>query len=300
MTPAQEALVDGAVLDAVSIEEGTPPAGRRERSPRRAARPPGTGFFRLREDIPDRLRRPLVMGSIVVPLLVWTVLSATHAVKPLFLPSPMSVVRAGWDLAASGLLWSDASATLTRIGISFALVVLISVPLGLAMGTFASLRAVFEPMISFFRYMPAPAFIPLLIMWLGFGESAKVTLLFIGTVFFNTVMSADVAAHVPKELINASYTLGARRWAVVRKVVVPHSVPGLVNAMRVNIAATTNLVVVAELIAAQEGLGYRITRAQRFLQTDQIFAVLIVIGAIGVMFDVGFRLLRNWVAPWAR
>ena len=297
MTPAQQALLaDRAVLDA-RPEDGIEVVRRRARRP---ARPPATGFFRLREPIPDRLRRPLVVGSVIVPLLLWEVITATHAVKPLFLPSPASVIRALRDLATSGLLWTDAQATLTRIGISFALVVVVSVPLGLAMGSFPSLRAIFEPMISFFRYMPAPAFIPLLIVWLGFGESAKITLLFIGTVFFNTVMSADVAAQVPKELINASYTLGARRWAVVRKVIVPHSIPGLVNAMRVNIAATTNLVVVAELIAAQEGLGYRITRAQRFLQTDQIFAVLIVIGIIGITFDVGFRLLRNAVAPWAR
>lgn len=297
MTPAQEAmLADRAVLDPPMPDKSGPATPR----PRRPVRPPGTGFLRLREDIPDRIRRPLVVASIVAPLLLWEVLTATRAVKPLFLPSPASVIRALGDLASSGLLWSDAQATLTRIGISFALVVLISVPLGLAMGSFGSLRAIIEPMVSFFRYMPAPAFIPLLIVWLGFGESAKITLLVIGTVFFNTVMSADVAAQVPKELINASYTLGARRWAVVRKVIVPHSIPGLINAMRVNIAATTNLVVVAELIAAQEGLGYRITRAQRFLQTDQIFAVLIVIGIIGITIDVGFRLLRNAVSPWAR
>ena len=301
MTPAQEAvLAERPADEAVAVEAGPGPSAARRTRRRRPARPPATGFFRLREDIPDRVRRPLILASIALPFLVWTLLSATHAVKPLFLPSPAAVARAFGDLAGSGLLWSDMSATLTRVGISFALVVLVSVPLGLAMGTFPSLRAIFEPMIGFVRYMPAPAFIPLLIVWLGFGESAKITLLFIGTVFFNTVMSADVAAQVPKELINASYTLGARRWAVVRKVVIPHSVPGLINAMRVNIAATWNLVVVAELIAAQEGLGYRITRAQRFLQTDQIFAVLIVIGILGVASDVIFRVLRNAVAPWAK
>lgn len=300
MTPREVVLAERPPDQAVAVDTGPAPSSARRPRRRRAARPPATGFFRLREDIPDRLRRPLVLASIALPFLVWTLLSATHAVKPLFLPSPAAVARAFGDLASSGLLWSDASATLTRVGISFALVVVVSVPLGLAMGTFPSMRAIFEPMIGFVRYMPAPAFIPLLIVWLGFGESAKITLLFIGTVFFNTVMSADVAAQVPKELINASYTLGARRWAVVRKVVIPHSVPGLINAMRVNIAATWNLVVVAELIAAQEGLGYRITRAQRFLQTDQIFAVLIVIGILGVASDVIFRVLRNAVAPWAR
>jgi NitT/TauT family transport system permease protein len=148
--------------------------------------------------------------------------------------------------------------------------------------------------------MPAPAFIPLLIIWLGLGESSKIGLLVIGTVFFNTLMSADAAALVPEELIDASYTLGAARWTVVRKVILPHALPGLIDAMRVNIAATWNLVVVAELIAAQSGLGYRIARAQRFLQTDQIFAVLIVIGVIGVTIDLAFRAVRNAAAPWAR
>lgn len=295
MTP-REVLV----ADAVTSPDGEDPVVVRRTRRRQSSHTPATGFFRLREEIPDRLRRPLVLASIATPLLLWTLLSATHAVKPLFLPSPVTTWDAGWELAASGQLWTDASATLTRVAIGFTIVVLVSVPLGLAMGTFPSLRAVFEPMIGFVRYMPAPAFIPLLVVWLGIGESAKITLLVIGTVFFNTMMSADVAARVPKELVDASYTLGARRWAVVRKVVIPHSVPGLLDAMRVNIAATWNLVVVAELIASQEGLGYRITRAQRFLQTDQIFAVLIVIGIIGVSLDLGFRLLRNSVSPWAR
>jgi len=238
--------------------------------------------------------------SAVVPLLAWIVLSGTGLVSPLFLPSPAAVVRAFTSLASSGQLGHDLAATLTRVGIGFGLVVLISVPLGLAIGTFPACRALFEPMIGLLRYMPAPAFIPLLIIWLGLGESSKIGLLVIGTVFFNTLMSADAAALVPEELIDASYTLGASRWAVMRKVILPHSLPGLIDAMRVNIAATWNLVVVAELIAAQEGLGYRIARAQRFLQTDQIFAVLIVIGLIGVSIDLLFRAVRNAAAPWAR
>jgi NitT/TauT family transport system permease protein len=238
--------------------------------------------------------------SAVVPLAVWAVVSGAGAVDPVFLPTPAAVARAGGELWSSGALWHDLTATLTRVGIGFGIVVLISVPLGLAIGSFASIRAVFEPMIALLRYMPAPAFIPLLIIWLGLGETSKIALLVIGTVFFNTLMSADAAALVPRELIDASYTLGANRRTVMRKVIFPHSLPGLIDAMRVNIAATWNLVVVAELIAAQSGLGYRITRAQRFLQTDQIFFVLIVIGVIGVIIDLSFRSLRNAVAPWAR
>jgi NitT/TauT family transport system permease protein len=257
-------------------------------------------MLRLREQVPDRLRWPMAVASVLIPFVVWTALSSTGAVNPLFLPSPASVLRALGRLASGGELWTDVRATLSRVVIGFALVVLISVPLGLAMGTWPAARALFEPMIALVRYMPAPAFIPLLTIWLGLGESSKIALLVIGTVFFNTLMSADVAAQVPAELINVSYTLGAGRWQVIRKVIVPFTVPGLLDAMRVNLAACWNLVVVAELIAAQEGLGYRIVRAQRFRQTDTIFAVLIVIGLIGVAMDMGFRFLRDRVAPWAR
>jgi NitT/TauT family transport system permease protein len=210
------------------------------------------------------------------------------------------VARALADLVTTGELQADALATMQRVGIGFALAMVIAVPMGLAMGTFPSARALFEPVIGLLRYMPAPAFIPLLIIWLGLGEAPKIALLVIGTVFFQTLMSADVAAQVPAELIDASYTLGASKWSVVRKVILPHSVPGIIDAMRVNIAATFNLVVVAELVASQKGLGHRITQAQRFLHTDQIFAVLIVIGVIGVTIDLLFRLLRNLVAGWAR
>ncbi len=256
-------------------------------------------LLRLREDVPPRIRRPLVVLSLLTPLVAWTVLSASGLVNPRFLPSPAAVVRAGIELIGDGVLLTDAMATLSRIGIGFLLVVLVSVPLGLAMGSLPTVRTMFEPMIGLIRYMPAPAFIPLLIIWLGIGEASKIGLLFIGTVFFNTLMTADVAALVPKQLIDVSYTLGARRWVVFRKVIFPHSLPGVIDAMRVNIAATWQLVVVAELVAATSGLGYRASRALRFLRTDQIFVVLIVVGVIGVVMDFGFRLLRKGVARWA-
>lgn len=253
----------------------------------------------FREELPLRTRRLIVALSLIAPLVAWVLLSASHLVNPIFLPSPLAVVKAGVALVTSGTLFGDMGATIGRVAVGFALVVVVSVPLGIAMGTIPTVRVMFEPAIGLVRYMPAPAFIPLLIIWLGLGEGSKIALLFIGTLFFNTLMTADVAALVPRQLIEASYTLGAGRWTVLRKVILPHSVPGMIDAMRVNIAATWNLVVVAELIAAQAGLGYRITRAQRFLQVDQIFAVLIVIGIIGVSMDLGFRLLKRWVAPWA-
>jgi len=170
--------------------------------------------------------------------------------------------------------------------------------LGTFMGTFASIRALMEPIIGIVRYMPAPAFIPLLILYFGVGETPKILLIFIGTLFFNTLMIMDAVKFVPKELIETSYTLGGKRHQVLLNVIFPFILPSIIDACRVNIAASWNLVIVAELVAATEGLGRRISVAQRFLRTDQIFAGLIVIGLIGLSFDLLFRLLLRVSCKW--
>jgi len=236
---------------------------------------------------------------VAAPLLGWWALASSGAVDPVFLPAPLDVLRAGRELLASGDLVRDALASLERVALGFGLAIAVSVPLGLLIGSFRAAEALLEPLLALLRYLPASAFIPLLLIWLGLGEPSKVGLLFIGTVFFNTLMTADVVRLVPNELIQVSFTLGARRGAVLRKVMVPHALPGMIDAMRVNAAAAWNFVVVAELVASTSGLGYRIVRAQRFLQTDKIFAVLVVIGLIGLALDLSFRRLRHAVAGWA-
>ena len=130
------------------------------------------------------------------------------------------------------------------------------------------------------------------------GEPSKIAMLFIGTVFFNTLMTADVVRHVPRSIIDVSYTLGARRGEIVHKVIVPHSMPGIIDAVRVNAAAAWNFVVVAELVNATAGLGYRIVRAQRFLQTDKIFVGILLIGLLGLLMDQALRLAHRRAFPW--
>lgn len=253
----------------------------------------------IRQNIPRGARGVLITIGVITPLLAWWALTASQAVNPVFLPSPQDVLRAGQELIVSGELAADTLATVRRVVLGFGLAVLVSVPLGLLIGSFRAGEALFEPLLALLRYLPASAFIPLLLIWLGLGEPSKVGLLFIGTVFFNTLMTADVVRLVPRELIQVSYTLGANRREVLRKVIFPHALPGMIDAMRVNAAAAWNFVVVAELVASTSGLGYRIVRSQRFLQTGRIFAVLIVIGLIGLALDLSFRKLRSSVAGWA-
>ncbi|ALG07265.1 ABC transporter permease [Kibdelosporangium phytohabitans] len=266
--------------------------------PRRSRPKTQSALLSIRKPISRSAKLTLTVMGFAVPLLVWVLLSATEVVDPTFLPSPVATVAAGWEMAQSGQLFTDLWATVERILYGFGLAILVSVPIGMAIGTFSAGRAFFEPIMSMLRYLPASAFIPLLMIWLGVGEELKIGVLFIGTVFYNTFMTADVVRSVPPQLINVSYTLGARRNEVLRKVIVPHSLPGIIDAIRVNVAAAFNLVVVAEVVASTTGLGRKIMQAQRFLSTDEIFAVLIVIGVCGVLTDLLLRLLRDRVGRW--
>ncbi|NEO34331.1 MAG: ABC transporter permease [Symploca sp. SIO3C6] len=256
-------------------------------------------FWRIVEDIPQGLTWILMALSIGVPLIVWWLLSNSGFVEPLFLPSPAQVLAAIKSLWASGDLSKDIIYSLFRVIAGFLLAAVISIPLGTLMGTFPSIRALTEPIIGIVRYMPAPAFIPLLILYFGVGEAPKILLIFIGTLFFNTLMVMDAVKFVPKELIETSYTLGGQRHQVLLQVIFPFILPNVIDACRVNMAASWNLVIVSELVAATEGLGRRISVAQRFLKTDQIFAGLIVIGLIGLAIDILFRLLLRFTCKWS-
>jgi NitT/TauT family transport system permease protein len=186
------------------------------------------------------------------------------------------------------------------VAIGYAISMLIAVTVGSLMGLYRSAESLLEAPIGFLRYIPATALVPLMLFWLGVDEMPKVVLIVIGSAFFNILMVADVVRNVPRELVNAAYTLGAGRMRVLRRVVLPHSMPGIIDVARINLAAAWAILVVAELLAAQEGIAFRIVRAQRFRQIDEMFALLIVFGVIGIVSDLALRALRNRAAPWAR
>ncbi len=256
-------------------------------------------FWRLGEPIPAGLNWGLRIVSVVVPILLWWLLAESSLVNPKFLPSPMDVLAAFGELWRKGLLIEDTRASVMRVGIGFLLSVIVSVPLGIGMGAFAAVRSLLEPIIGIVRYMPAPAFIPLLIIYLGLDEEPKIALIFIGVIFFNTLMIMDAVKFVPKYLLEATYTLGGSRLQTLFQVITPYVVPNILDTLRINMASAWNLVVVAELIAANEGLGKRIAIAQKFFRTDEIFAYLIVLGVIGFLIDLSLKLLLKATCKWA-
>ncbi len=154
------------------------------------------------------------------------------------------------------------------------------------------------PIVGTVRYMPVAAFVPLIILWVGLDEPARIMIIFLGIVFYNAIMIADAVKFIPNELLNVAYTLGANRFDVLLRVILPAISPSIIDTLRVNIAGTWNFLVIAELVAADKGLGFRIVQAQRFLQTDKVLFTIAVIGVIGLLIDHVFKLLGQVLTPW--
>ena len=245
------------------------------------------------------VRLGLQTDSLLLPLLVWLLIGSAGVIDESFLPTPAAVIASLGEMARSGILFLDISASTWRVLAGFFLATVVAVPIGILMGSYPSVRALCEPLIAMLRYMPAAAFIPLLIIYLGIGEEPKIALIFLGTVYFNILMVMDAVKFVPEELIETTLTLGANTRQLLIQVISRYSLPSIIDTLRINIATSWNLVVVAELVAAEVGLGKRIQLAQRFFRTDQIFAELIVLGLIGFAIDMAFRLLLRTTCRWA-
>jgi len=168
------------------------------------------------------------------------------------------------------------------------------------MGCFANTRALLNPVLSGARYLPAASFIPLLLVWFGPTDLAKMALLYIGVVFFLIVMILDNTEAVQKELVEAALTMGASRRRVVLGVVVPAASPAILDSMRTMIAVSWTYLVIAEIVGAQDGIGAVMMRAGRFLHVDTIMAGIFTIGILGVLTDLAFRAAAMFAFPWMR
>jgi NitT/TauT family transport system permease protein len=243
----------------------------------------------------------LVASSLTVVLLLctWAVLTYGGFVRPEFLPAPYHVLQTGIELIGDGTLWTHVKASCFVIFLGFAVASALAVPLGILMGSFGLVEALIEPIVGFMRYLPVSAMIPLLILWVGIDYEARVAVIFIGTFFQQMILIADVAAHVPRDLLDVSYTLGAGRGQVVSRVLIPATLPGVLDTLRITMGWAWTYLVVAELVAANRGLGYMILNSMRGLFTDRIFVGIMVIGFLGLATDQLFKYLHRWLLPWS-
>lgn len=256
-------------------------------------------FWSIRQGIPRWLSLAIMAVALAVPLLVWSILSYANLVPPMFLPPPTAVLAAGYKMLIEDDLITDIWVSCARVLGGFLLAAAVGVPMGWAMGTFHSMESLFTPIVGTVRYMPVAAFVPLIVIWVGLGEESKVLIIFLGVVLYNAMMVADAVKFIPNDMINVAYTMGANRWEVLTRVVLPATFPSVLDTLRVNISGAWNYLVIAELVAAQSGLGFKILQSQRFLQTERVLFCIAVIGGIGLLIDYLLKWLSAWLTPWA-
>ncbi|ARP67764.1 nitrate transport permease nrtB [Mesorhizobium sp. WSM1497] len=225
--------------------------------------------------------------------LAWWAATGLGLVKPIFLPSPGSVATQIAKLVADGTLWLDLKASMYRISIGFLIASALSIPIGVLIGSFRSWEAAIEPLVDFIRYMPVVAFVPLSILWAGTGDTQKFLIIFIGTFFQQVLMIMDNVKRVPADFIGLGRTLGLPDRKILTRIVVPSALPGIWDTLRISLGWAWTWLVLAELVAATSGLGYRITVSQRYFQTNTIIGYILLLGLLGLITDQVMKALEK-------
>jgi taurine transport system permease protein len=244
----------------------------------------------------------LSLATVLVCFGLWTLATTQGWVKPLFLPSPQAV----WEqlVAVSTEGFADAT-LLTHMGWSalrvfgaFALAVATAIPVGILMGVNRVARGVFDPLVEFYRPLPPLAYLPLVVIWMGIGESSKVMLIYLA-MFAPLALSARAGVRsVAIEQIHAAYSMGATRGQVLRYVILPAAMPEVLTGMRIAIGFGWTTLVAAEMVAANVGLGQMVLNASNFLRTDIVIMGIIVIGVVAYLFDLLMRWVETRLVPW--
>ncbi|MTI02987.1 ABC transporter permease [Roseibium sp. RKSG952] len=220
----------------------------------------------------------------------------------LYLPSPEVVFQRFIELNKEGYqgytLLQHTRYSLQRVLLGFLIGALVGIPIGYAMGLTGWARGWFDPIVEFMRPIPPLALIPLIIIWFGIGELGKVVLLFLAALWIMIIAARSGVSGVAITKVHAAYSLGASKWQILSRVIVPNSLPDIFTGARVAMGVCWGTVVAAELVAANVGLGKMIVTASKFQLTDIIIVGIIVIGIIGFAIEVGMRKLESWLIPW--
>jgi len=260
----------------------------------------GKRFFEIRKPVSHYQK--IISGAVVwgAFFMLWYVMAHSGVVNKLLVPGPEKVFGSLYTLIAEKGFIADIGISIGRVLISFLMACIVAVPLGILMGTFPAFEALFAPFVSAWRYLPAPSFIPILLMWFGTGEAPKLALLFIGVIFFLITLVMDATKNVRAELIETALTLGANRRVTLFNVVLPAVLPDVFVAMRQMLAMAWTYLVIAEIVASTTGIGAMMMRARRFLNTDEILAGILVIGVLGLSFDLLFSKLHRKLFPYLK
>ncbi|KMO20024.1 ABC transporter permease subunit [Methylobacterium platani] len=265
-----------------------------------AARPPSSAPRPARRAVPPAWL--VSLATVGLAGAAWFAATQAGLVKPLFLPRPASVVAAFADALDGRIdgapLLEHVATSLMRVVGAFALAALIGIPVGLATGLNRTLRAVLDPFIEFYRPLPPLAYLPLVVIWFGIGETSKILLIFLAC-FAPVALAARAGVSAASlDQVNAARALGASRAQVVRHVVLPAALPDILVGLRIGMGVGWTTLVAAEMVAASTGIGQMVLNASNFLRTDIVVMGILVIGALAAGFELGMRRLERRLTPW--
>ena len=249
--------------------------------------------FRIGADLGRPASVTISVSVFVLLLALWAGACATGLIRPIFLPSPGAVWARMVDLAVAGTLWQDAGISVYRMLVGFAIASAMAIPIGILIGCFRIWEAALEPLVDFVRYMPVVAFVPLTILWAGTSDGQKFLIIWIGTFFQQVLMVMDNVKRVPPDFVGLGRTLGLSEIRILARIVLPSSLPGIWDTLRISIGWAWTWLVLAELVAATSGLGYRITVSQRFFQTETIIGYILFLGLLGLITDQVMKALEQ-------
>ena len=242
--------------------------------------------------------RSLRVVALVGLLVAWEAVARLGWVPVLFLPSPLGVLGEGAEMLRSGELLGHVASSLSRLLLGFAIGAMLGVAVGIAVGFFAVAEAIGTPVIAATFPIPKIALLPLLILWLGLGEPSKVAVIALGVFFPMAINTYTGVRQADPLLVRAAVAFGARRWSVIRKVVLPSALPMIFAGLRLGAGTALLLLVAAEMIAVESGIGFLILHAGNLMQTTKLMVGIVVLSLLGVLSHWGLARLERLAIPW--
>jgi NitT/TauT family transport system permease protein len=234
----------------------------------------------------------------IVVVLAWYAIAYSGLVNPALVPTPHQVAAKFWELLTTARLPIDILMSTERVFVGVTLGIALAVPVGFVLGWYPRIRSFIDPLLNFFRALPPIALIPLVIVYFGIGEPAKIVILFYASFFAGVIVMYEGIAQIGPIYVRVSRTLGATDGEIFRRVIVPLTVPHMLTALRVALGVAWATLVASELIAAQQGLGALIQNASSFFQLDVIYVGIVCIGLIALAMDLALRAATRRLVAW--
>lgn len=236
--------------------------------------------------------------SVLVFIGVWELSTRLDLIDPIFLPAPSDVLQRAMRTLENGTLIANVLASTRRVMVGFLMAVVVSVPLGLVLGSSRRACAVFDPIISLLRPLPSMSWIPLSLLWFGITETQKYSIVFMGTIAPALLYVIDATRNVDKVLILAARNMGASHFQVMRHVILPASLSQIIIGFKIILGLAWTCVISAELIAAKEGLGFMIMNGKEFFQTDTVVLGMVMISLTVLIIDAILRRIEKRILAW--